>query len=110
MDETTMHKMSELAYMAAEMMTREEAEQRNLKEHIKDERLYEHVIKNLTAQYVLNTFVFADIYKQRMENPVATEKAANKAAKILAENIYAIVKEGESDNEPTTDGSFDAAE
>ena len=110
MDETTMHKMSELAYMAAEMMAREEAEERNLKEHIKDKRLYEHVIKNLTAQYVLNTFVFADIYKQRMENPAATEKAANKAAKILADSIDAIVKEGESDNEPTTDGSFDAAE
>lgn len=88
MNENNQHQMTELVFMATEIMIRSEAEEKGLNEKIKDEGFYDHIIKNLASQFMLTMFVLHDFYeKNGMDGKEATEKANEKAREIVFKTL-----------------------
>ena len=100
MDESKQHNMTELVFMAAELMISSEAEEKGLDKKIKDKGFYDHIIKNLASQFMLTMFVFDNFNKENgMDSKEATEKANEKAKELVSKTIQGISDALESKEE-----------
>ena len=100
MDESKQYNMTELVFMATELMIRSETEEKGLDKKIKDKGFYEHIIENLTSQFMLTMFVFDNFNKESgMDSKEATEKANEKAKELVSKTIQDISDALESKEE-----------
>lgn len=99
-DESKQYNMTELVFMATELMIRSEAEEKGLDKKIKDQGFYDHIIKSLASQFMLTMFVFDNFNKENgMDSKEATEKANEKAKELVFKTIKDISNALESKEE-----------
>jgi heterodisulfide reductase subunit C len=99
-DENKQLNMTELVFMATELVIRDKAEEKGLDKKIKDQQFYDHIIKNLTSYHMMTMFVLDKFNEESgMDSKESTEKANEKAMELVFKIIQDLADALESKEE-----------